>query len=176
METVKRFGHRTFSSLKIRNYRLYFIGQGISLSGTWMQTVALGLLVLQLTHSGTILGIVLALQFLPILLFGPIAGVMIDRYSKRKMLYLTQSAAAILALLMGLFLFFGVIQIGMVYVFAICLGIITAIDSPTRQAFLMELVGKDGIKNAIALNSSEVNLARILGPALGGIVIAAVGL
>jgi len=122
--------------LKIRNYRLYLSAKGFLFLEPDADS-CLGLLVLQLTHSGTILGIVLALQFLPILLFGPIAGVMIDRYSKRKMLYLTQSAAAILALLMDCFWFFGVIQIGM-YMFLLFVWALYSYYSPTRQAFLME--------------------------------------
>lgn len=176
MEKIEEIGKNTFSSLQIKNYRLYFIGQAISLAGTWMQIVAQGLLVLQLSGSGTILGTVLALQFLPILLFGPMAGVLIDHFPKRTILYVTQSLSGILALLLGTLVAFNLIQIWMVYFFAICLGFILAIDNPTRQVFISEMVGKNLIKNAISLSLSEVNVARIIGPALAGIFIASIGI
>jgi MFS family permease len=141
-----------------------------------MQTIAQGLLVLQLTGSGTSLGFMLALQFLPILLFGASAGVLIDRYSKRKILFVTQAASGGLALLIGVLVAFHLVTLWMVYVLAILHGLIIAIDNPARQTFLVEMVGKDLIKNAISLNSSEVNFARIIGPALAGIITATVGL
>jgi MFS family permease len=166
----------TFSSLTIRNYRLWVVGQGISLSGTWMQTVAQGLLVLQLTGSGTALGLVTALQTIPVLLFGPWGGVVADRFPKRRILYVTQAVSAILGLLLGTLVATGAIRIEMVYLLALCLGTVSAVDNPTRQAFVVEMVGKDEIVNAISLNSTEINLARVVGPAIAGILIASVGL
>jgi MFS family permease len=167
---------RTFSALSVRNYRLWIAGQGISLSGTWMQTVAQGLLVLQLTGSGTALGLVTALQTLPVLAFGPWAGVIVDRLPKRRILYLTQTVSAVLALALGTLVATGAIRIWMVYLFALCLGAVSALDNPTRQAFVLEMVGKDELVNAISLNSTEINLARVVGPSLAGVLIATAGL
>jgi MFS family permease len=167
---------RTFSSLTIRNYRLWVVGQGISLSGTWMQTVAQGLLVLQLTGSGTALGLVTALQTIPVLLFGPWGGVVADRFPKRRILYVTQTVSAVLGLLLGTLVATGAVRIEMVYLLALCLGAVSAVDNPTRQAFVLEMVGKEEIVNAISLNSTEINLARVVGPAIAGILIASVGL
>ena len=167
---------RTFSSLTIRNYRLWVVGQGISLSGTWMQTVAQGLLVLQLTGSGTALGLVTALQTIPVLLFGPWGGVVADRFPKRRILYVTQAVSAVLGLLLGTLVATGAVRIEMVYLLALCLGAVSAVDNPTRQAFVLEMVGKEEIVNAISLNSTEINLARVVGPAIAGILIASVGL
>jgi MFS family permease len=167
---------RTFSSLTIRNYRLWVVGQGISLSGTWMQTVAQGLLVLQLTESGTALGLVTALQTIPVLLFGPWGGVVADRFPKRRILYVTQTVSAILGLLLGTLVATGAIRIEMVYLIALCLGTVSAVDNPTRQSFVVEMVGKDEVVNAVSLNSTEINLARVVGPAMAGILIASVGL
>jgi MFS family permease len=167
---------RTFSSLTIRNYRLWVVGQGISLSGTWMQTVAQGLLVLHLTGSGTALGLVTALQTIPVLLFGPWGGVVADRFPKRRILYVTQAVSSVLALLLGTLVATGAIRIEMVYLVALCLGAVSAVDNPTRQAFVVEMVGKDEIVNAVSLNSTEINLARVVGPAIAGVLIASVGL
>src|ERR1700759_1916960 len=136
MKNIESFFIHTFSSLNIRNYRLYFIGQSISLSGTWMQTIAQDWLVLQLSGSGTILGLVTALQFLPILLFGPLGGVIADRYPKRKILYCTQGAAALLALCLGILVVTGEIRLWMVFIFAPLLGLINTVDNPTRQTFV----------------------------------------
>lgn len=176
MEKLGKLGKHTFASLQVRNYRLYFLGQAISLTGTWMQIAALGLLVLQLSGSGTVLGTVLALEFLPVLFFAPMAGVLIDRYPKRTILFFTQTFSGILALLLGILIALHLIQLWMVYLFAICLGFIMAIDNPTRQVFITEMVGKTFTKNAVSLNLSEVNLARIMGPALAGIFILSVGI
>jgi MFS family permease len=167
---------RTFSSLTVRNYRLWVVGQGISLSGTWMQTVAQGLLVLHLTGSGTALGLVTALQTIPVLLFGPWGGVVADRFPKRRILYVTQAVSSVLALLLGTLVATGAIRIEMVYLVALCLGTVSAVDNPTRQAFVVEMVGKDEIVNAVSLNSTEINLARVIGPAMAGVLIASVGL
>lgn len=176
MDRIRTAGTRTFSALAIRNYRLWFIGQGISLSGTWMQTVAQALLVLQITGSGTALGLVTALQTLPVLLLGPWAGVVADRFPKRPILYVTQSISGILGLALGVLVATNTVQIWMVYLIAIGLGIIKAIDVPARQAFVLEMVGKDQLVNAVSLNSTEVNLARVIGPTLAGVLIATAGL
>lgn len=176
IHNLQKLIHNTFSSFSVRNYRLYFIGQAISLSGSWMQTVALSWLVLQLTHSGTALGVVTAFQFLPVLLLGTWGGVIADRYSKRKILYITQLAGGIIALILGVLLIIHVIQIWMVYLFAVCLGVINAVDNPTRQTFVFEMVGKKQLANAVSLSSTLFNAARIIGPAIAGIIINTVGL
>lgn len=176
MERVKNFGKSTFASLKIRNYRLYFIGQAVSVSGTWMQGVAQSWLVLTLTHSGTALGLLAAAQFLPILLLGPWAGLMVDRISKRKMLVFTNGASAILAMTLGLLIAGDWVKLWMVFVIASLSGLINAFDNPARQAFAMELVGRENLTNAISLNSAQFNLARAIGPALAGGLIVFVGL
>jgi MFS family permease len=176
MDRVRATGLHTFSALAVRNYRLWIVGQGISLSGTWMQTVAQGLLVLQLSGSGTTLGLITALQALPVLLFGAWGGVVADRFPKRTILYATQAVAGVLALLLGALVATGVIRIWMVGALAFALGIVKAIDAPTRQSFVMEMVGKDVLVNAVSLNSTQVNLARVIGPTLAGVLIATVGM
>jgi len=167
---------RTLSSLSIRNFRLYFLGQTISLSGTWMQGVAQAWLVLKLTGSGTALGFVIALQFLPLLLVGPLGGVVADRFDKRRVLYVTQAAAGLLALTLGLLVSTDVIRLWMVYLLAAGLGCVHAVDNPTRQSFVLEMVGPADLANAVSLNSVMVNLARVVGPAIAGFLIATVGL
>lgn len=176
METLKKYKKRTFSSLSIYNFRLYFIGQAISFSGTWMQNVAQGLLILQLTGSGTALGFLIAMQFLPILFFGSFGGVIADRFPKRKVLFVTQTAAALLAIILAVLLTTGVLKIWMVYALALCLGLVTALDNPTRQTFIFEMVGKDHIKNAVSLNAVMVNIARVIGPTIAGILVPTVGI
>ena len=167
---------RTFSSLGLWNFRLYTIGQAISLSGTWMQTIGQSWLVLQITGSGTALGLVTALQFLPILVLGPWGGVLADRFSKRSILYCTQTAAGLLALALGILVETGSVRLWMVGVLAAGLGLVTMVDNPTRQTFVFEMVGKEQIQNAVSLNSVLVNLARVVGPAMAGGLIAGVGL
>ncbi|HEX5630311.1 MAG TPA: MFS transporter, partial [Acidimicrobiia bacterium] len=167
---------RTFSSLRIPNYRLYFIGQVISLSGTWMQGVAQAWLVLEITGSGTALGLVSSLQFLPVLLFGPLGGVIADRFDKRRVLYCTQLVAASLALILGIIVATDVVELWMVYVLAACLGFVYVVDNPTRQTFVHEMVGSENLTNAVSLNSVVVNVARVIGPGLAGTLIIAVGL
>lgn len=170
------YRRRTFSSLTIRNYRLYFIGQGISISGTWMQSIAQGLLVLELTGSGTQLGLITALQTLPVLAFGAMGGVIADRYSKRQLLNITQLAAGLLSVSLGILVWTGDVRMWMVHVFAVCLGFVSVVDNPTRQSFLLELVGPDHIRNAVSLNSTEMNLARVIGPVIAGVMAATIGL
>ncbi len=141
-----------------------------------MQRVAQDWLVLQLTHdSGTALGITTGLQFLPLLAFSLWGGVIADRYSKRRILMVTQSVMGVLALILGVLALTGSVRIWHVYLLAFVLGLATVVDNPTRQAFAVEMVGRDGMANAIALNSAVFNLARIVGPAVAGLVIAAVG-
>lgn len=176
IRSIKQFGHGTFSSLKIRNYRLYFIGQGISLSGTWMQTIGQSWLVLELTGSGTALGLVLAAQFLPILFLAPLGGVIADRFSKRKILFITQTAAGLLAFTLAALVATHAVALWMVYALASALGVVNALDNPTRQTFVFEMVGHEDLRNAVTLNSTEVNLARVVGPAIAGIIIASIGI
>jgi MFS family permease len=176
MNILKHLAKTTFSSFTIRNYRLYFIGQAISLSGTWMQTVALSWLVLQLTHSGTALGVVTACQFLPILLLGTWGGVIADRFPKRTILFITQTAGAVVAIAVGLLIFYHMIQIWIVYIIAVCMGLINAVDNPTRQTFVFEMVGKKQLANAVSLSSTLFNAARIAGPAFAGVIISSFGL
>jgi len=173
---IKTFGQSTFASLNVRNYRLYVVGQGISLTGTWMQTIGQAWLVLELTGSGTALGLVTARQYLPILLLAPFGGVIAQRFSKRKILFITQTIAGLLALILGILVITHTVQLWMVYMLAAIFGLSTSIDNPTRQSFIFEMVGEDNISNAVTLNSTEVNLARIIGPAIAGTLIATIGI
>jgi MFS family permease len=173
---LQQFSRDTFSSLHVRNYRLYYIGQIISTSGTFMQSIAQAWLVLKLTNSGTALGLVTALQYLPILILGPYGGVITDRISKRKILYFTQSISGVLALILGVLVGTSLVKVWMVYGLAFCLGMVNVFDNPARQTFYIELVGPDNLRNAITLYSTLVNLARIIGPAIAGALIAAFGL
>ncbi|MGI8330179.1 MFS transporter [Actinomadura scrupuli] len=165
-----------FRSLRTRNYRLFAAGQIVSNTGTWMQRVAQDWLVLELTHSsGVALGLTTGLQFLPLLLFGLWGGVVADRYPKRRILMLTQVTMGSLALILGVLAITGTAQVWHVYVLAFALGLATVIDNPTRQTFVIEMVGRTDLPNAIALNSATFNGARILGPAVAGVLIAAIG-
>jgi MFS family permease len=164
-----------FRSLKVRNYRLYASGQLVSLTGTWMQRVAQDWLVLQLTNSGTALGLVTALQFGPSLLLGMWGGILADRGNKRRMLFATQGGLALTALALGLLDVGGVVRYWHVLVLATVLGVVGALDAPIRQSFVVEMVGKDDLPNAVGLNSAIFNSGRILGPAVAGVMISAVG-
>ncbi|MDT4891848.1 MAG: hypothetical protein QOE97_883 [Pseudonocardiales bacterium] len=164
-----------FRSLRVRNYRLYASGQLVSLTGTWMQRVAQDWLVLTLTNSGTALGIVTALQFGPSLILGLWGGMLADRGDKRRLLLVTQSALAAVALLLGLLDVSGVVQYWHVLVLAFALGLVSAVDTPVRQSFVVEMVGRDEITNAVAINSTIFNAGRVLGPAVAGVLINAVG-
>lgn len=165
----------TFRALRHRNYRLFFIGQSISLSGTWMQTVAQAWLVLELTDSKEALGTVVMLQFLPITLLVLLGGVIADRVPKRDFIVLTQSLAMLQAAALALLVWTGYVELWHVYILAVVLGLANAFDQPTRQAFIVEMVGKDDLINAVALNSGLFNAARLIGPAVGGVVISAFG-
>jgi MFS family permease len=176
---VRLAGQRTFRSLHTRNYRLFFFSQLISLSGTWMQTTAQSWLVLELTGqatAGSALGLMVALQFLPMLLFGVWGGVIADRLDKRRTLIWTQSSAAVLAVALWLIVLTGVTQLWMIYVLAFLLGCVTVFDNPARQAFVIEMVGPDDVANAVGLNSAVFNSARLVGPAIAGILIHAIGI
>jgi MFS family permease len=163
---------RGFHALQVRNYRLFWIGQLISQTGSWMQRTAQDWLVLQLTHSPFALGLVTALQFLPVLLLSLIGGVITDRWPKHRLVTITQVAALLQAAVFAVLVGTGVIQLWHVYVLATLQGIITAIDNPVRQSFVVELVGRDHLINAVALNSMLFNASRIVGPAAAGIMIA----
>ena len=163
----------TFRSLAVRNYRLFASGQVISLSGTWAQRVAQDWLVLQLSHnSGTALGVVTALQFLPVLLFGLYGGLLADRYDKRRLLVGAQAGMGVLALVLGVLDLTGTVQLWHVYALAVGLGFTSVIDTPTRQAFVSEMVGQEDLPNAVSLNSATFNASRIIGPAVAGVAIA----
>jgi len=166
---------KTFAALEVRNFKLFISGQGISLCGTWMQTIGLSWLVLQMTHSGTQLGLVVASQFVPIMILGVWGGVIADRFDKRKILYFTQSAFGILALTLGLLVVSHSDALWMVYVLAVLFGLVNVADTPTRQSFVIEMAGKKHLKNAITLNSTMVNMARLIGPTIAGIIIATLG-
>jgi len=174
--SLKQYSLDTFSSLQVHNYRLYYIGQVISTSGTFMQSIAQAWLVLKLTDSGTALGVVTALQYLPVLFLGPYGGLIADRFSKRTILYLTQSISGLLALILGVLVATQWVTLWSVYLLAFCLGLVSAVDNPVRQSFVVEIVGETKLKNAVTLYSSLVNLARVIGPAIAAGVIAVFGL
>ncbi|HET9860497.1 MAG TPA: MFS transporter [Nocardioidaceae bacterium] len=166
----------TFRALSNRNYRLYAAGGVVSNTGTWMQRVAQDWLVLQLTgNNGTALGITTGLQFLPILLLSPYAGLIADRFPKRRLLQVTQLMIAVPAAMLGVLALTGVAQTWHVYLLAFIFGIGTAFDGPARQAFVSEMVGPDDLTNAVGLNSASFNAARLVGPGLAGVLIAALG-
>jgi MFS family permease len=167
---------QTFASLSNRNYRRYLTGQSISLVGTWMQTIAQSWLVLQLTGSGTALGLVVALQTLPTLVLGPYGGVIADRMDKRRLMIGLQSVMGVLALALGLLTITGIVQLWQVYVLAFVLGLNNCFENPARQSFVLEMVGSDDLRNAVSLNSVLVNVARAVGPAVAGLVIATGGI
>jgi len=164
-----------FRALRHRNYRLFFYGQLISLTGTWMQSVAQGWLVLRLTDSPFLLGLVAAANSLPVLLFSLFAGTIADRFPKRRILLITQSTAMLLAATLAGLTLSGIVHITHVLILVLLLGIVNAFDAPARQAFTVEMVGREDLLNAIALNSSIFNGARTIGPAVAGIVVAWIG-
>jgi len=166
---------RTFRALRHRNFRLYWCGQLFSLTGTWMQNVAQGWLVYRLTDSPLALGLVGFVGSLPILLFSLFGGVIADRLHKRNLLLATQTAAMLQALILATLTVTGLIQVWQIIVLALLLGTVHAFDTPARQAFVIELVGKEDLMNAIALNSSVFNATRIIGPAIAGVLISLIG-
>ena len=167
---------QSLRALRTRNYRLFFMGQVISRSGWWIQMVAENWLVVDLGGSGLILGITGALQFTPLLLLSSYAGVLVDRRDTRQLLIVTQCASGLLATIMGLLALTGIVQIWMVWLAGLMLGCINAFEIPAREAFTMELAGPDDVTNAVALNNVVRNASRAFGPALGGGLIAWLGI
>jgi MFS family permease len=160
----------------VRNFRLFVFGHLVSSTGTWMQQVGQDWLVLRLTDAPLPLGITLAFQFAPMLVLGAWAGLVADRLDKRRLLLATQTAMAVLALVLGLLTATGAVRLWMVYTLALLLGIATAFDMPARQAFVSEMVGPDRLANAVGLNSASFNTARVIGPAVAGLLIAVIGI
>lgn len=176
MSPIQRAARRTFSSLHQRNFRLFVTGQLVSMTGTWMQTVALGWLVLDLTDSGTAVGVNLGLQFVPMLLFGMWGGLLADRYDKRRLLMFSQTAMGAVAIALFALSASGNITIEMIYGLTFLTGCATALDNPARQSFVTEMVGAAEVPNAVSLNSAVFNTSRILGPAVAGALITTVGI
>ncbi len=174
---LRQAGDKTFKALHVRNFRLYFLGQVVSVSGTWMQTVALGLLVLshRIHGNGLDVGVVTALQYLPVLVLGTWGGVVADRVDKRRLLVVTQAAAGLLALVLGLLVGLHAVRLWELFVLATLLGVVTLFTNPTRQAFVSEMVGRELLPNAVSLNSVVMNSARVIGPAIGGVLIYTTG-
>ncbi|WP_107123139.1 MFS transporter [Streptomyces caeruleatus] len=164
-----------FSSLKVRNYRLYFLGQVVSNTGTWMQRIAQDWLVLSLTGSATAVGITTALQFLPMLLFGLYGGVLVDRLPKRRTLLVTQSSMALTGIALAVLTLTGHVAVWHVYLAAFAVGLATVVDNPARQSFVSEMVNPDQLQNAVSLNSANFQSARLIGPAVAGLMITGVG-
>lgn len=164
-----------FSSLRIRNYRLFFLGQVVSNIGTWMQRIAQDWLVLSLTGSATAVGVTTALQFLPMLLFGLYGGVLVDRLPKRPTLLFTQAAMAVTGVVLAVLTLSGHVQVWHVYLAAFVVGLATVLDNPARQSFVSEMVGPGQLQNAVSLNSANFQSARLVGPAVAGLMITGVG-
>ncbi len=175
MTRVRRAGRVTFAALAVSNYRRYYAGQAISLTGTWMQMTAQAWLVLTLTRSSAALGVMIALQTLPVLLLAPYGGVVADRVDKRRLMIALQSAMGVQALALGILTITGAVQVWEIGLLALLLGLNNAFENPARQSFMLEMVGSEHLRNAVSLNSVLVNVARTLGPAVAGIMIATVG-
>ncbi|HVV74890.1 MAG TPA: MFS transporter [Mycobacteriales bacterium] len=176
MTRFRRFGRDVFASLANPNYRLYFAGQSLSLVGTWMQTIAQSYLVFELTDSGTDVGLIVALQTLPVMLLGPYGGVVADRVDKRRLMIVLQSLMGIQALTLGLLTVTHVVRLWEIGVLAVILGLNNTFENPSRQSFVLEMVGPAYVRNAVTLNSVMVNAARAVGPAVAGLIINAGGL
>ena len=174
-DSLTSWRSRTFSSLDNHNYRKFFFAQAISLTGTWMQSVAMAWLVLELTNSAAWLGLTIALQFVPVLLLGPYGGVLIDRLDKRKLIIATNCAAALQALALGFLYQTNHASLPVVLTLTLVLGLTNVLDNPARQSFVREMVKDEQVRNAVSLNSVLVNVARAVGPALAGVLIAKVG-
>ena len=175
MTRIEHAGRTTFAALVVPNYRRYISGQALSLIGTWMQMTAQSWLVYQLTHSATILGVIIAVQTLPVLVLGPYGGVIADRVDKRRLMVILQAAMGVQALVLGVLTVTGVVTVWEIAVLAALLGLNNAFENPARQSFMMELVGPEHLRNAVSLNSVLVNAARSVGPAVAGVLIATVG-
>jgi MFS family permease len=165
----------TFPALAIPNYRRYLRGQSVSLMGTWMQMTAQAWLVLTLSDSPSALGVIIALQTLPVLVLGPYGGVIADRVNKLRLMISLQTAMGVQALILGLLTVTGEVRLWQVGVLAALLGLNNAFENPARQSFMLEMVGRDSLRTAVSLNSTMVNLARVVGPAIGGVLIATTG-
>ncbi|MGW2931437.1 MFS transporter [Streptomyces sp. NPDC055722] len=177
-EPVERAKPRTssmFSSLRVRNYRLFFLGQVVSNTGTWMQRIAQDWLVLSLTGSSAAVGVTTALQFLPMLLFGLYGGVLVDRLPKRPALLVTQSAMGATGIVLAFLTLSGDVRVWHVYLAAFAVGLATVVDNPARQSFVSEMVGPRQLQNAVSLNSANFQSARLVGPAVAGVLITGVG-
>ena len=170
-----RLNRRTFASLKHRNYRLFFVGQVVSVTGTWMQNIAMAWLVLELTGSPFAVGVLVLCQFLPFSILGLFAGVFADRLDPRRLVMATQAAAMVTATILALLTLLGDAQPWQVYLLAVVRGTVLVFDAPARQAFTYQMVGPAELPNAVALNSSLFNAARVVGPAIGGVIVAAFG-
>jgi MFS family permease len=175
MTRARRIGRTTFAALAVPNYRRYLGGQSISLVGTWMQMTAQSWLVLRLTGSAVAVGVIVALQTIPVLVLGPYGGVIADRVDKRRLMIVLQAVMGVLALVLGLLTVAGVVKVWEIGVLAALLGLNNAFENPARQSFMLELVGAEHLRNAVSLNSTMVNVARMIGPAVAGLLIAGVG-
>jgi len=169
------FNAHLFRSLRHRNFRLYYLGQLVSLNGTWMQSVAQSWLIYRLTGSGFLLGLTGALTLLPNLLFGIYGGWLADRFARRRMLMIVQTLAMLQALLLGILTVSGLVQAWHILLLALALGLVQAVETPVRQSFISQLVPREDLTNAIALNSSMFHLARFIGPAIAGLLVAWIG-
>lgn len=175
MAKNKNFLLRIFPAMEVKNYRYYFVGQLISQIGTWLQIVAQGWLVLQLTKSPFLIGLVAAAATLPSLLFSLFGGVLVDRFDKKKLIIITQASSMVLATILGAMTILGTINVWQIIVLSFLLGVVNAVDMPARQAFVSEMVEKDKVPSAVALNAGIFNAARVVGPSVAGILIALVG-
>jgi len=175
MSRIRRAGRVTFASLQVPNYRTYIAGQAVSLTGTWMQMAAQAWLVLTISHSAGALGVIVALQTLPVLLLGPYGGVVADRVDKRRMMIALQAAMGVQAAALAALTLSGSVQLWQIGLLALLLGLNNAFESPSRQAFMLEMVGSENLRNAVSLNSVLVNVARAIGPAVAGLLIASTG-
>ncbi|MGH7642756.1 MAG: MFS transporter [Candidatus Dormibacteria bacterium] len=173
--TARGVTSRTFNALGNRNYRYFFSGQTVSVTGSWLQSTAQAWLILELTHSPLMLGLLLMVQFLPNLLLQPFGGVVADRWSKRQLLIATQSCFAVTAGILGVTDGLHLARVWEVFLLVAIFGVINVVDGPTRQAFVPEMVGRGRLPNAVALNSMVFNGARVVGPAIAGVLIATVG-
>jgi len=167
---------QTFPAFRVRNFRIFVAGQSISLIGSWTETVAQGLLILQLTNSGLILGLATAARYLPVLLLTPYAGLIVDRHDKRRILMITAICLAILSVVACLLIATHLIAVWMVFALAVAFGCLTAFDNPARQAFIPEMVDRSLVRNAVTLNSTFVNVGRAVGPVVAGVVVATLGI
>lgn len=165
-----------FAALSGPNFRRYVAGQSLSLIGTWVETVAQALLVLHLTHSGTILGLTTAARYGPILVLSPYAGLLVDRYVKRHILLATQTGLGLVSTVLGVTVLAGEIRLWQIFVLALLFGTFSAVDNPARQAFVQEVVGRGLIRNAVTLNSTTVNVARVIGPTIAAVLVSTIGI